>query len=869
MTNNSTLSKEDFEKIFEIFKIESDEHIQKLNSGILSLEEKPDNINIGLIEEIFREAHSLKGAARMISFKSIENIAHHLETIIEKIRKNEIFLSTEITNLILKSLDTVDKIIKVISQGGKEEDVNSSQVLEALTQIVKGKIMPETDTGSQYKDRENARADMNLFFEETTDAHQKFVNSLSLIEKSPDNGAAEINNAYNQIHALKGSARIVGHAPMGDLSFLMEQSLSLVINKKIELAPSLIAALIEGAGLIKIFINEIKKGEAITDHSAFKKVASSLNSFLHPHIIGENISSTHKTSLQSKNTVRVSSEKLDRLIDQSSELLIIKSKTSQRPIYIQSIINRCNKLKHSLKGEKNIANNGAENLKEKYENEVAHIIDHLDFLYKTFSDDNRQLSLMIEKIQDDIKKTRLFPFNTILDSFPKMVRELAISKKKKIKYEVSGGDIELDKHILEEIKDPLMHMLRNSVDHGIETPEERIFSGKPRDGNIQIRLSQKGSSVSIEVEDDGRGLDVDCIKASAIKRELYLEKDLNQMKERQVLNLIFHPGFSTSDSITDVSGRGIGMDVVKSTIERLNGTVDIQTVKNKGTKFILTIPLSISTTRAIKISVCDEIFFLPINMVDKIISVSEKDLTAVEGEPAVRYRDSNIPYVHMASILNIPEPEDSNNTGKSTAILRAGNASVAFAIDKFFGEEEIIVKGLGNHMKRVRNVSGVTIMNDGRVAPILNVNDMINTVQLRGITPSKKKIKEPEIRDDLSILIVDDSIMTRTLEKNILESHGYKVTTAVDGQDALFKLGERSFDIIVSDVQMPNMNGLELTEKIKQNSRYKKIPVILVSALESDDDKKRGMLTGADAYIVKSSFDQSNLLNAIKRLTRI
>ncbi|MBI5750238.1 MAG: hybrid sensor histidine kinase/response regulator, partial [Nitrospinae bacterium] len=571
-------------------------------------------------------------------------------------------------------------------------------------------------------------------------------------------------------------------------------------------------------------------------------------------------------------TVRVSSEKLDRLMEEVGELLIMKLKAKQRVTHVQSIINDCNSAKQAFKKDKRSIHLNTSQVSSQWSvvsNQLSVFSDRLDSLHRTLSDDSHQLSLIIENLQDDIKKTRLLPFHTIMGAFPKMVRDISVSENKKVRFEFSGGDIEIDKYILEEIKSPLMHMLRNSIDHGIEPPDERIKSNKPEDGTIKIILSQKGNNAIIEVADDGRGMDVEELKNSAVKKGLYTEKEIHQMKERQIMNIIFQPGFSTSKIITDISGRGIGMDVVKATIEKLNGTIDIETSKNTGTRFILTIPLTLSITHAIKFFIGNEICYIPINMVERIIKVEEKNLPTIEGGLAVHYNGSTIPYVRMQQILDISESDKKEDAERLAVILKTGNTMAAFAIDKFIGEEDITIKGLGNYMKRVRNVSGVTIMSDGNIAPILNVTDMINTIQLRGITSAMRKKERVDIKKNLSILVVDDSIMTRTLEKNILESYGYDVVTAIDGQDAILKIREKNFDVIVSDVQMPNMSGLELTEKIKQDNRYSKIPVILVTAMESDEDKKKGIQIGADAYIVKSSFDQSNLLTTIKRLTQI
>ena len=921
-----TFSKEEFEKLFEIFKIECDEHIQKLNSGILTLEENPDNP--GLLSEILRDAHSLKGAARMIDFKSIEDISHNLETILGKIKKGEITLSTEITNLIFNSLENIAEIVKIISRGGREDEVDVSSLIEQLKQVSKGEPIPDRTTRGQVskatakkqtvvEEKADVAVDMNLFMEETTDSYQSLVNSLIKIEKSPQN-KKEIEAAYNQIHALKGSARMIKHNEMDSLSLAMEQILSGVMEKKAVITPLLISTLLSGADFIKIFIHQIGRemnppynwqnsDEDVPkdiDQKAFNKLITAINLF-NPtpteisaktpdlkkgHKPGEESSAT-----QPKSTVRVSSEKLDSLMEEVGELLIMKLKAQQRVTRVQSIINDCNSAKQALKKDKRLIHLNQAKLQNddrlvrgtsltvapvprtgvnnqiliEFEKKISYFYDRLDSLHRTLSDDSHQLSLIIENLQDDIKKTRLLPFHTIMSAFPKMVRDIAFSENKKVRFEFSGGDVELDKYILEEIKSPLMHMLRNSIDHGIEPPDERIKSNKPEDGTIKIMLSQKGNNAIIEIIDDGRGMDVEELKNSAIKKGLYTEKEINQIKERQILNIIFQPGFSTSQIITDISGRGIGMDVVKATIEKLNGTIDIETLKHTGTRFILTIPLTLSITHAIKFFVSNEICYIPINMVERIIRVEEKNLPTIDGRLAIHYNGSTIPYVRMQQILDIPDSDNKDDSERLAVILKTGNTMAAFAIDRFIGEEDITIKGLGHYMKRVRNVSGVTIMSDGNIAPILNVTDMINTIQLRGITSVRRKMERVDTKKNLSILVVDDSIMTRTLEKNILESYGYDVETAIDGQDAIFKIQEKTFDVIVSDVQMPNMGGLELTEKIKQDNRYSKIPVILVTAMESDEDKKRGIQVGADAYIVKSSFDQSNLLTTIKRLAHI
>ncbi len=912
------LNKEEFDQIFEIFRIECEEHIQNLNRALISLEEDPDQAD--LIEEIFREAHSLKGAARMINFKTIEGIAHHMETILGKIKNNELELSPKISDLILKGLDTIEGIVENISEGGEESDEDTSKILKQLTQVSKETIAVQEEkdiktSKTKQQKKQKIKNDLSLFSEETHDAHKILIDSLNEIKKNPNN-LEEIKNVFEQSYALKGSARIVKHLEMGDLSFSMEKCFQALLNSEDRITSARVNLFIKAASLLKTFITHIEKEKRIKPPVEYQQIVSEIDRFTKEVTLAQSKNSPQtkkkresrispvddkktlsKTSESEKvlkkkkiplsktmkSSVRVSSDKLDSLMGQAGELLIMKLKARQRLADTQSIINDYSGMSRDVKSkmiEFNKANrhpddhldahkrDGQNSLLLELGGNLSQISDRLEFLHKSLFDDFRQFSIIIERLQDDVRKTRLFPFQRVLDPFPRMVRDLAISVDKKVKLEVSGGAIELDKYILEQIKDPMMHIIRNCIDHGIELPKDRIKLKKSEAGLVKIEATQKGNNAVIRVSDDGKGIHLENIMQSAIEKSLYTQEDISKMKEKQILNLIFHPGFSTSDIVTDISGRGVGMDVVKANIERLNGTIDIETESEKGSIFTMIIPLTLSTTQSLKISATGETFFLPVDMVERIIKVVEHDLPIVEGYPAIHYSGSYIPYVRLSSVLELSE-DDANHRfiqKRPVAILKTGNMLAAFGMDDFLGEEEIVMKGLGPYMKRIRNISGVTIMREGTIAPVLNVTDMINTVHLRGISQIKVRVEKKKSIRGVSVLVVDDSVMTRTLTKNIIESYGYRVTIAVDGQDALSKLQGENFDIIVSDVQMPSMDGLEFTERVKQDERYRNIPVILMSALESSEDKKRGIEMGADAYIVKSSFEQTNLMNTIKRL---
>ncbi|MFQ5559825.1 MAG: response regulator [Nitrospinota bacterium] len=899
------LSKENFDKLFEIFKVECDEHIQKLNQGLLALENETNQPL--LIEEIFREAHSLKGAARMINLSVSEKIAHHIENILVQIKKRALRLSPEITDSVLRGLDTIAVLVKKVSAGGKESDVDYTLPITLLKQVEQGfcTLDPPPDTSLPpapappfaensppltEDEKPLSEIDLNLFIEETNDSHDQLVKNLLKVERRPKD-LNTLKTAYNNIHALKGSARLVHHTEMGDLAFSIERVLSGVIEKKITISPAVINTVLEATDIIKHFLNLIESGRKEKLPKSYYSVSAAMDALFTASFQNINTPGSQKsiasgdyfhseTFSQHKSTVRISSEKLDRIMDQTNELVIMKLKGQENLQTIQTVLDEWGNVLTTMKREKKKKRTLSQNpsqkpnpvvrekvVADKYIERVSKTVENLEDLYKTWFNDSRYLSNLIENLQYEVRKTRLLPINTITDVFPRMVRDIAASVDKKIRFEMTGTELELDKHILEEIKAPLMHLLRNSIDHGIETADERRTVGKPVEGLIKIEVLTKGKNAVIKIFDDGRGIDMNQIKEASVKAGFYTEKEISKVSEKQILNQIFHPGFSTRDTITDISGRGVGLNVVKAQIEKLNGTIDIETTPLKGTKMSLSLPTMLQTTQALKVSINENIFFLPMSNVETIINVSEKDLLNFDGYNTITFRNTNIPYNKLSTILNMEEKETAFELRKPAAILYFGNTQIAVGVDRFLGEEEILVKELGHFFKRVKNVFGITIMSNGHIAPILNIQDLMHVVKAGGHTKPQKPAKTPE-KDSrkLPILVVDDSMMTRTMEKNIIESYGFDVITAVDGQDALLKLREQAFSVVVTDIQMPNMDGLELTSRIKEDERHKNMPVVLLTALESVADKKKGLMAGADAYIIKSSFDHSNLMKTIKRL---
>jgi two-component system chemotaxis sensor kinase CheA len=488
------------------------------------------------------------------------------------------------------------------------------------------------------------------------------------------------------------------------------------------------------------------------------------------------------------------------------------------------------------------------------------------FKQTTYQDVTR-LNFVADELEEGIRNVRLLPLSQIFNLFPRLVRDLARELNKEIYFTIEGGDTAADKRILEELKDPLMHMLRNAIDHGIELPHEREETGKSRVASIRLRAYQTANNVMVELKDDGRGLDIAAIKNTALKRRLHSEDELAAMTREQLHLLIFAPGFSTSTLVTDVSGRGVGMDVVRINIERLKGSIRVQSEPGKGTTFTIRLPSTLATTRVLLVTVAGRPYAIPVEWVQTIVRVTRSQIFSIEGRQTIVLDERALPLVRLSSLLELPPGPP--NDAEIYVVMEVGEERFGVQVDGLVDEQEVMLKPLGALLKRVRNVSGVTILGAGEICMVLNAHDLAKAA-LRNPShhapAAQLNDTPPENAQRKVILLAEDSITTRTQEKRILESAGYDVVTAVDGADAFQKLAARDFDAVVSDVEMPNMDGLTLAARIRENPRYNELPIILVTSLASDDDKRRGVEVGANAYITKGTFEQKVLVDTVRRL---
>ncbi len=485
----------------------------------------------------------------------------------------------------------------------------------------------------------------------------------------------------------------------------------------------------------------------------------------------------------------------------------------------------------------------------------------LGALARSAGQGTRALGSQVDGLLDDVKRALMLPISAVLETLAKVVRDLAREQGKEVAFHAVGGELEIDRRVLEEVRDPLMHLVRNSLDHGIETPEVRAAHGKPRRSNLTVAVSQlEGSRIEIRVADDGAGIDLARLRASAQKLGLPLSAD-----EEQLAELVFESGVSTSPLVTDISGRGLGLAIVRDKVERLGGSVTVSSQPGLGTTFRLVLPLSLATFRGVRVQAAGEEFIFPSMGLERVQRVRREEVTTLESQEVIRIDGEAVALVRLADLLGIPEGGGEERAMMPVVVSGNGERRIAFQVDEVIGEQEVLVKSLGRQLRRVPNIAGATVLGNGRVVPILYLPDLTKSARQASGLAGRRPARAPR-PERKSILVAEDSITSRILLKGILESAGYRVTTAVDGVDAYTRLHTEPFDLLVSDVDMPRMGGFDLTARVRADRRLADLPVVLVTALDSPRDKERGADVGANAYLVKSGFDQDNLLAAVRRL---
>jgi len=874
------------EQLLKSFRAELAEHIQTMTDGLLALEQGRADQNT--LDTAFRAAHSLKGASRALGVSAIEQIAHSLESLLDGLRRGNLPSSEALFTTCYHALDTI-QLVQAAYEAGETTPPTQALIVLAELEKVRSSAQPdpaqaapaeretpvqpaaekaapapaaeppaavappEPRTAPQAAPQAFPKASQN----EPAPTAASEPAAAPLMPQAPVAPPAQVETA----HPTNGST-VASPASNGDETVRVDvQKLDALMANLSELLVARIRLeqRQEQIRHLQHMLNDMQKSWSPVRGPYNRLVREQSNGVLSLHRPRSVDMSPHGSSRTARPTTRTGYYVIETMLGDGEG---------------------AGEYKHMM----DVSKDAAQLLRfvgatQEQLHDISTLVGEMS---RQYSADTMHLSLVIDELENEIKRMRMLPFNTITGTFARMVRDLATQTSKEATLTILGGSTEVDKRILEGIKDPLMHLLRNAVDHGIEKPDRRQALGKARCGQVTLSAEQIGKDVVIRVSDDGAGLDLEAIRQTVVSQNARSGLQTGPLSDNDLIDAIFNMGVSTSRIITDVSGRGVGLNIVRSNIETLHGRVEVESHLGEGTTFTLTLPLALTGSRSLMIKCAGQMFAIPINSVERSLHLSPSDIFTLEGHDAIHYDNNPVPLVRLSDVLELEEAQRLEQaeskylsavvlTIDERRLLRQSVRQVAFLVDELVGEQEVVIKSLGKQLSRVAGVSGATVMGSGEVVLILNAADLMKLAARpnhRSVVEALTSQAAPQIkRVSKRILVVDDSITTRTLEKNILEAAGYTVLLATDGAEALsiVRSNERP-DLIVTDIVMPRMDGFELTRQIKDDPQTNELPVILVTSLDSQEDKEHGIEVQADAYIVKSSFDQVNLLETIEQL---
>ena len=872
------------EELREVYKLSSEERLQILQIGLQYLQQHHEDK--ATLERLRREAHTLKGDSKIAGVEPVETLSHQVEEILLSLKKQEIVFTPLLSDRLYQGLDVIGLLVEE-AVTGQPSGIDVTDVLNSLIIAVLQAHEPQkeaaTKNGNTPVTVTSFIADEELrevYKLSTQERLQNLEADLLHLEKQP-NDEATLEQLLREAHSLKGDSRSVGVESVETLIHQVEEIFLNIKGKHTVLTPQVSDCLYQGLDAINKLVREAVTGQPsgvdtgvilnylmeVVDASTIQESISVLPTKNSVKEATQDLPSVNEP--YRIDTIRVPTRELDALMTQAEELTVTRISIVHDTSGIEELASLWEDWKaFRRKGQYlNSASSGT----HAYEERIEKIIDSL----RTSAQENStRLNLISGELSEKISTLRLLPLSTLFQLFPRMVRDLARQQSKQVELIIEGGETSADKRILEDIKDALMHMIRNAIDHGIETSEEREALGKPAVATIWLRGYQSANNIVIEVTDDGRGLDIEKIKQTAIKRGLYQKEELEFMTTSQIHSLIFAPGFSTRTFITEISGRGIGLDVVRTNVERLKGNIQIESIFGKGCTFRLQLGTTLASINALLVEVQGIIHALPVESVQTTLLLSQDEIYTAEDRETIIWDDQEVPVGNLVDLLELSnspaydtaakvEPQQSDL--RACIVLQVGEERAGFFVDRLLDTQEVVLKPQSQLLRRVRNVSGATILGTGDVCMILNPQNLLKSLQNPNLFNISIKQRKTVQRKPV-ILLVEDSIPVRTQEQRLLENAGYEVVIAVDGLDGYNKLINRKFDAVLSDVEMPHLDGFSLTAKIRRHPEYRELPIILVTTLDSDKDKKKGSNAGADAYIIKGKFNQAFLLETLGRL---
>jgi len=694
---------------------------------------------------------------------------------------------------------------------------------------------------------------LGKFRDVTADRVERLAQSLSTFEEK---GGEELKaDIARELHTLKGEARMMAFAGVAQLAHACEDLLAVLppihpgertsaLRKACEAIPGLLDEPAEGG-----------------PHSA--ELSEQMRGLLRAPAGGKAEREVPRVELRGdrpSQSIRVDVDLLDEIAAMAGDLLVDGAKAVDRTREIQSLLGRWNRLFERLAQSRDGASPSASREADRIEGDF-HLLraDSFRFL-RRHVDAVSAVRGQMERLAEQVADARLVPLASILAGFPRAAVDLAREQGKELACEVHGANSGVDKAVLLALNDPLVHLLRNCVDHGIEPPEERERAKKPRAGRVVISARPDGDLLAVTVQDDGRGIDIEKVRATAVKRGLLSAAQAEELPQKGVLDLVFLPGFTTRDQPGEISGRGVGLDVVKKKLTSLGGSVSLESEPGRFTRFTLRLPQTLSLVKVLLVRIGEDVYGIPAADVDGVGRVVAADVKDIGGVRSLRHRGRLLPIVPLAPLLGLGEAP--RRARPLVVFVWNGNEGAALLVDGLSGEREVAVKAPGAFLRGMRFVSGGTLLPDGHVALLLSTPDVVASAYGASV-PELSRVRE---RRRLRVLLVDDSAIAREAEASLLRTLGHEVQEASDGEEGWQRLQQGGFQLLLTDVQMPVLDGIDLTRRVKRSDRLASLPVVILSSLSAPEEKRRGVDAGADAYLVKGELDQEVLAATLERL---
>ncbi|MGL2645761.1 chemotaxis histidine kinase/response regulator CheAY2 [Helicobacter pylori] len=808
---------DDLQEIMEDFLIEAFEMNEQLDQDLVELEHNPEDLD--LLNRIFRVAHTIKGSSSFLNLNILTHLTHNMEDVLNRARKGEIKITPDIMDVVLRSIDLMKTLLVTIrdtgsdTNNGKENEIE--EVVKKLQAITSQNLEGAKETSGT---KEAPRKEVKEENKEEVKAN-KAPTAENLTSDNPL--ADEPDLDYSNMSAEEVEAeieRLLNKRQEADKERRAQKKQEDQAKSKQEVAPAKETPKTETPKAPKAET----KAKAKAETKAKAKAETEENK---------------APSIGVEQTVRVDVRRLDHLMNLIGELVLGKN----RLIRIYS------------------------DVEERYDGEKF-----LEELNQVVS----SISAVTTDLQLAVMKTRMQPVGKVFNKFPRMVRDLSRELGKSIELIIEGEETELDKSIVEEIGDPLIHIIRNSCDHGIEPLEERRRLNKPETGKVQLSAYNEGNHIVIKISDDGKGLDPVMLKEKAIEKGVISERDAESMSDREAFNLIFKPGFSTAKVVSNVSGRGVGMDVVKTNIEKLNGIIEIDSEVGVGTTQKLKIPLTLAIIQALLVGVQEEYYAIPLSSVLETVRISQDEIYTVDGKSVLRLRDEVLSLVRLSDIFKVDAILESNSD-VYVVIIGLADQKIGVIVDYLIGQEEVVIKSLGYYLKNTRGIAGATVRGDGKITLIVDVGAMMEMaksikVNITTLMNESENTKSKNSPSDYVVLAIDDSSTDRAIIRKCLKPLGITLLEATNGLEGLemLKNGDKIPDAILVDIEMPKMDGYTFASEVRKYNKFKNLPLIAVTSRVTKTDRMRGVESGMTEYITKP-YSGEYLTTVVKRSIKL